>query len=131
MVISIKKSSKFKSTSPLRRNVVFGIDSIRTHKMAARFAFVFLAALVVFQVLMWESCATVIRRDVADAPKTAEQTIEDTLQSFKSSLDDLVKNIQNNELVQNVSVSLKSLSEQIQTQGQQLVAKLQNSTKTN
>ncbi|EFA05228.1 hypothetical protein TcasGA2_TC015372 [Tribolium castaneum] len=99
--------------------------------MAARIAFVFFAALVIFQVLMWESNATVIRRDVADDSKTAQQTIEDTLQSFKSSLDDLVKNIQNNELVQNVSVSLKTLGEQIQTQSQQLVAKLQNTTKTN
>ncbi|CAH1380317.1 unnamed protein product [Tenebrio molitor] len=60
--------------------------------MAARIAFVFLAALLVFQALTWESHATAIRRDVSSS--NASQTVDEAMQSFKSSLDDIVKNIQ-------------------------------------
>ncbi|CAH1380316.1 unnamed protein product [Tenebrio molitor] len=53
------------------------------------------------------------------------------MQSFKSSLDDIVKNIQNNELLQNFSASLKQFGEQVQNQSQQLVEKIQSAGKTN
>ncbi|RZB40700.1 hypothetical protein BDFB_003145 [Asbolus verrucosus] len=99
--------------------------------MAARFAFILLASLLIFQTLSWESHAFITRRDAPDAKASdASQTIDDALQSFKSGLDDLVKNIQGNELLQNVTQSLKSFGEQVEAQGKQLMEKIQNAGQT-
>ncbi|KAJ3640594.1 hypothetical protein Zmor_027149 [Zophobas morio] len=95
--------------------------------MAARFALIFLAAVVIFQVIMLD--AHVMRRD-APTGSTASDDLDGALQSFKSSLDDLVKNIQNNELLANVSQSLKAFGEKVQNQSQQLVEKIQSASKT-
>lgn len=80
--------------------------------------------------LALENNAAVVKRDAPSATtsKDASASIDEALQSFKAGLNDLVKNIQNNEIFQNVSTSLKSFGESVQKQGQELVAKLSENT---
>ncbi|XP_018568198.1 uncharacterized protein LOC108908599 [Anoplophora glabripennis] len=98
--------------------------------MALRLGFVVLAAFVVFQALTWESQASVVRRAAPSDEKNASQTIDDAIHSFKTGLDDLVKNIQGNELFRNVSETLQQFGQTVQQQGKDLIQKIQTDGQT-
>ncbi|KAF7281591.1 hypothetical protein GWI33_004512 [Rhynchophorus ferrugineus] len=97
--------------------------------MAARFALVFVIALVVFQFLVFKSDATVVRRDTAAAQNN---TLEDALNSLTKGFQEMIANIQQNELFQNTTKVLQEFGEKVQQQGQELVNKIKtNTAKTN
>nr|CAI5854989.1 unnamed protein product [Callosobruchus analis] len=61
--------------------------------MSFKFCLVIVVAFAAFQFLT-TSEALIVRRDTPAAEKNASQTIDEALQSFKSGIDDLVKNVQ-------------------------------------
>jgi len=92
--------------------------------MAVRFALACLAAVLIFQIFYTN--ALVVRRDTNQ--KTAQETVDEALTNLKTGFDDLLKNIQDNELFQNVSDTLKTFGETVQKQGQDLVKKIKEKT---
>ncbi|VEN51513.1 unnamed protein product [Callosobruchus maculatus] len=75
--------------------------------------------------------ALIVRRDAPAAEKNASQTIDEALQSFKSGIDDLVKNVQSNELFQNLTHTLKQFTDTVQQQGEELVKKFKDQKPAN
>ncbi|CAH1975981.1 unnamed protein product [Acanthoscelides obtectus] len=93
--------------------------------MSFKLCLVVLVAFVAFQFLTFSE-AVIVRRDAPAAEKNASQTIDEALQSFKSGIDDLVKNVQSNELFQNLTQTLKQFTDTVQHQGEELVKKFKD-----
>ncbi|KAJ8917385.1 hypothetical protein NQ315_002409 [Exocentrus adspersus] len=95
--------------------------------MALKLSLLFLVAFITVQMVTMEGEAIVVRREApAAGQKNASQTIDDAIDSFKSGLDDLIKNIKSNELFRNVSESLQEFGKTVEQQGKDLVKKIQS-----
>lgn len=56
--------------------------------------------------------------------------IDDAVTKFQESFKDLMKKLEGNDLVQNLTASVKSFGEAVQKQGQDLVNKINTQAKT-
>ncbi|XP_074040123.1 uncharacterized protein [Leptinotarsa decemlineata] len=97
----------------------------KTHSstMASKISLAFLAVIVVFYVMSWETQATIVRRD-APPEKNAAQSIDEAFQSLKQGIDNFVKKVEDNELVRNITAGFKSFGESVQKKGEEIVNKL-------
>ncbi|CAG9770883.1 unnamed protein product [Ceutorhynchus assimilis] len=90
--------------------------------MAAKISLLFVCAFVLFQFLSSE--ATVVRREVEAAPQ--KNDLEEAFNSFKQGVEDILKKIQSNELVQNASKSIDEFGKQVKLKSEELVQKIKD-----
>ena len=82
---------------------------------SAKIALVLLSAVLIFQMITWNTASAAAFRVARDAPeKNVSQTIEETLQSIQQEMQSLLKKVQENELFQNISAQLQTFGNAVQ-----------------